>query len=73
MGIDDAYKVILTSDLGNYDQYEYYELRKSLDGLEIILEFPDATGISGVQTLNEVLTYMYDNDSNWVDYTEEPD
>ena len=73
MGIDDAYKVILVSDLSNYDQYEYYELRKSLDGLEVILEFPNPSEISGTQTLSQVLSYMYDNDSNWVDYTEEPD
>ena len=70
MGIDDTYKIILVSDLSDYDQYTYYELRTSIDGLEVILEFPDPTGVTGTQTLSQVHTYMYANDSNWVDYTE---
>jgi hypothetical protein len=73
MGTDDYYKIILVTDLKNYSQYEYYELRTSLDGREVILEFPDPTGISEIQTLAQVHAYMYGNNSNWVDYTEEPD
>jgi hypothetical protein len=67
MGIDDAYKVILSADIDSYSNY--LQVRTSFDGLECVLEFTDTTGVTGLQTLVDVWTYMHDNRSNWIDDT----
>ena len=73
MGTNTSYKIIAVDDLANYDGVTYYELRTSLDGTQVILEFPDSTGISDLQTLDDVHIYMHANDDEWIDYREIPD
>lgn len=73
MGTESSYKIIAVDDLAKYDSVTYYELRTSLNGTQVILEFPDPTGISHLQTLDEVHIYMHANDAEWIDYREIPD
>ena len=65
MDIKDAYKIIAISELPTYS--DYYEVRRSLDNLECIIEPQTPGSISGLLTIDQVHAYMYADRENWID------
>jgi len=69
MDIEGAYKIILVSDLPTYS--DYYEVRRSFDNLECIIEPQTPGATSGLLAIDEVHAYMYADRDNWIDDDED--